>query len=388
MSRYAFLALFILGFIYFPLQAQERLKPYEDYIRKYTPLAMTQQVVYGIPASITLAQGLLESGAGNSSLAKNSNNHFGIKCHDDWTGKTYSHFDDGEMSCFRQYSKVEESYKDHSIFLSEKERYASLFELNIKNYKAWAKGLKKAGYATDRQYDKKLIKIIEQYDLDKIDKLALNKSRAKKIIRNWEKEYPEETATAQKPSGETESGAIAQKEKSPRVVKTGKKQEPAARKEIQLAEKAKDYSYIAETSREEQIQRNERNERTDNLPHVINAVQSHTILYKGITPYIIAQYGDNFDNISDEFGLSPQRLKKWNEWPPRYKISVGDVIFLSKKAQSWDGEESVYVVREGDSMHSISQQFGLRVSAVYQLNDMEFGEGLEVGQELKLKAQE
>jgi flagellum-specific peptidoglycan hydrolase FlgJ len=124
MSRFTFLTLFVLSFFCLPLQAQERLKPYEDYIRKYTPLAMTQQVVYGIPASITLAQGLLESGAGNSTLAKNSNNHFGIKCHNDWKGKTYSHFDDGEMSCFRKYSKVEESYKDHSIFLSERERYA------------------------------------------------------------------------------------------------------------------------------------------------------------------------------------------------------------------------------------------------------------------------
>ncbi len=388
MSKSTLLALIFLGLFHFTLQAQERLKPYEDYIRKYTPLAMTQQVVYGIPASITLAQGLLESGAGNSSLAKNSNNHFGIKCHNDWTGKTYSHFDDGEMSCFRKYSRVEDSYKDHSLFLSEKERYASLFDLNIKNYKAWAKGLKKTGYATDRNYDQKLIKIIEQYDLNKIDKLALNKRRAKKIIRNWEKEYPEEIAITEKPVGEPESSAIAQKVKPSRVEKTSKKQELTHRKETQLAEKAKDYSYIAETSREEQILRNERNERTDNLPHVINAVQSHTILYKGLTPYIIAQYGDNFDNISDEFGLSPQRLKNWNEWPPKYKISVGDVIFLSKKAQSWDGEDSIYVVREGDSMHSISQQFGLRVATVYQLNGMEFGESIEVGQELKLKALE
>lgn len=388
MSRFTFLTLFVLSFFCLPLQAQERLKPYEDYIRKYTPLAMTQQVVYGIPASITLAQGLLESGAGNSTLAKNSNNHFGIKCHNDWKGKTYSHFDDGEMSCFRKYSKVEESYKDHSIFLSERERYAFLFDLNIKNYKGWARGLKKAGYATDRHYDKKLIKIIEQYDLNKIDKLALNKRRAKKLIRNWDKEYPEEIAKAEKPSVQTESKTRTQKEKSPKVEKSSKKQEPAIGKKIQPAEKAKDYSYIAETSRERQIQRNERNERTDNLPHVINAVQNHTILYKGLTPYIIAQYGDNFDNISDEFGLNPQRLKKWNEWPPRYKISVGDIVFLSKKAQSWDGEDGIYVVREGDSMHSISQQFGLRVSAIYQLNGMEFGESLEVGQELKLRAQE
>lgn len=388
MSRSTYLCLFFLCLFYFPLQAQERLKPYEDYIRKYTPLAMTQQVVYGIPSSITLAQGLLESGAGNSNLAKNSNNHFGIKCHNDWMGKTYSHFDDGEMSCFRKYAKVEDSYKDHSLFLINKERYASLFELNIKNYKAWARGLKKAGYATDRNYDKKLIKIIEQYDLDKIDKLALNKHRAKKIIRNWEKEYPEEIASTEKPAGESESSKKVQKEIRVKTEKTNRKQELKARKETQLAEKAKDYSYIAETSRVEQIQRNERNERTDNLPHVINAVQNHTILYKGLTPYIVAQYGDNFDNISDEFGLSPQRLKKWNEWPSGYKISVGDVIFLSKKARSWEGEDSVYVVREGDSMHSISQQFGLQVSAVYQLNGMTFGKSIEVGQELKLTAQE
>lgn len=388
MSRSTFLGLFFLWLLNFPLQAQERLKPYEDYIRRYTPLAMTQQVVYGIPASITLAQGLLESGAGNSTLARNSNNHFGIKCHNDWTGKSYSHFDDGEMSCFRKYPKVEDSYKDHSLFLVNRARYASLFELNIKNYKAWARGLKKAGYATDRHYDKKLIKIIEQYDLNKIDKLALNKRRAKKIIRNWEKEFPEEMAVVEQAADQDKPKEKTTKEQKTKKEKNAGIREIESPKETTLAEKAKDYNYIAETSRENQIQRNERNERTDNLPHVINAVQQHTIFYKGLTPYIIAQYGDNFDNISDEFGLSPQRIKKWNEWPSRYKISVGDVVFLSKKAEYWEGEDSVYTVRQGDSMHSISQQFGLQVSALYQLNGMEFGERIQVGQQLNLRAQE
>lgn len=376
------------------LAAQDRIKPYNDYIRKYTPLAISQQVVYGIPASITLAQGLLESNAGNSTLAKNSNNHFGIKCHSDWTGLSYSHFDDGEMSCFRKYPNVDDSFKDHSLFLVNRPRYASLFELNVKNYKAWAKGLKKAGYATDRHYDKKLIAIIEQYELNKIDKIALNKRKAKQVIRNWEKNHPDEMALAAKQESKEASSKTkttktqAPKEKPAKNQTKIKKTRTQAMQKTSLAEKAKDYNYIAEISRQQQIERNERNERTDNLPHVINAIQNHTIFYKGLCPYIIAQYGDNFDNISDEFGLGIQGIKRWNEFPPNYKITVGDIIFLGKKALSWEGENDTYIVRDGDSMHSISQQFGLRLSALYQLNNMALSDRIYVGLKLKLRAQE
>jgi LysM repeat protein len=125
---------------------------------------------YNVPASITLAQGILESGNGRSQLASKSNNHFGIKCHIGWKGGRVYHDDDEKGECFRKYKYVESSYKDHSEFLSGRRRYASLFKLRKSDYKGWAKGLKKAGYATDKKYPKKLIKIIEDYKLYEFDK--------------------------------------------------------------------------------------------------------------------------------------------------------------------------------------------------------------------------
>ena len=151
------------------LQSQTRNKQYEDYIKKYRELAVEEMKKYHIPASITLAQGLLESGAGQSTLARKSNNHFGIKCGSDWTGKTVSHDDDARGECFRAYKHPKESFEDHSKFLAGRSRYASLFKLKITDYKGWARGLKKAGYATNPRYADQLIGIIELYGLHQYD---------------------------------------------------------------------------------------------------------------------------------------------------------------------------------------------------------------------------
>lgn len=153
----------------FLAQAQTRNKQYEEYIKKYRELAVDEMKKYHIPASITLAQGLLESGAGQSTLARKSNNHFGIKCGSDWTGKTVSHDDDARGECFRAYKHPKQSYEDHSKFLAGRPRYASLFKLKITDYKGWARGLKKAGYATNPRYAEQLIDIIELYNLHKYD---------------------------------------------------------------------------------------------------------------------------------------------------------------------------------------------------------------------------
>lgn len=139
--------------------------PYEKYIAKYSSTAVSEMHRSGVPASITLAQGLLESAAGQSSLAAKSNNHFGIKCHSDWKGKKVYKDDDKAGECFRVYPNAAASFRDHSDFLRYQDRYKSLFELDPTDYKSWARGLKKAGYATDRSYAEKLIKLIEDYRL-------------------------------------------------------------------------------------------------------------------------------------------------------------------------------------------------------------------------------
>ena len=143
-----------------------------EYITLYSPIARANMQAYGIPASITLAQGILESGAGRSELTRRANNHFGIKCHD-WTGERVYHDDDRRGECFRKYANPADSFRDHSLFLTQRGRYAFLFDLGKDDYRAWAKGLRQAGYATDRKYPEKLINLIERYELYRFDQEVL-----------------------------------------------------------------------------------------------------------------------------------------------------------------------------------------------------------------------
>ena len=161
------LSIFFFLFSFLSVFSQNKT---ETYIEKYSSIAIDEMNRYNIPASITLAQGILESGNGESILATEGNNHFGIKCHENWNGETIIEDDDEQGECFRKYIKVADSYRDHSLFLTERERYTSLFLLSPTNYKAWAKGLKKAGYATNPKYPSLLIDLIEKYDLSRFDK--------------------------------------------------------------------------------------------------------------------------------------------------------------------------------------------------------------------------
>ncbi len=152
------------------------------YIKKYASIAVQEMHKSKIPASITLAQGILESGKGRSELALKSNNHFGIKCHTQWRGERVYHDDDEKGECFRKYQFVETSYVDHSAFLTKRKRYAFLFTYGVKDYKKWARGLKKAGYATDKQYPNKLIKIIENYKLYQFDNVKKKDFKVSKTL--------------------------------------------------------------------------------------------------------------------------------------------------------------------------------------------------------------
>lgn len=144
-----------------------------NYIAKFKDIAMDNMKVYGIPASIVLAQGILESGAGRGDLAIAANNHFGIKCHEGWTGESVKHDDDAAQECFRKYDNVSESFKDHALFLTGRSRYSKLFAFSKDDYKAWARGLRAAGYATDPKYPDKLISYIQRYKLDQFDNQVL-----------------------------------------------------------------------------------------------------------------------------------------------------------------------------------------------------------------------
>lgn len=160
----------------------------EKYIADYKVTAQHEMELYGIPASITLAQGILESGSGQGRLSVEANNHFGIKCHD-WTGKKIYHDDDKKHECFRKYKDAKYSFRDHSLFLTERKRYAALFKLKKGDYKGWAKGLRAAGYATDKRYPQKLIALIDRYQLHNLDREVLGDD----YVYHTEKADPDET---------------------------------------------------------------------------------------------------------------------------------------------------------------------------------------------------
>ena len=177
------------------LEATSNVRTYEQeirgYIANFQEIAKNNMKEHGIPASITLAQGILESGAGKGKLAQAANNHFGIKCHTGWKGESVKHDDDAAQECFRKYNHPSESYRDHSLFLTSRSRYASLFKLDKGDYEAWAKGLKAAGYATDVKYPNKLIGIIERFELYKYDNEVLSRD-----FRPFKKEALVETSEA------------------------------------------------------------------------------------------------------------------------------------------------------------------------------------------------
>lgn len=172
------LALVLIGLIGHAQPTDKPVSSVLDYIDKYNSLAMEEMRKSGIPASITLAQGIYESGAGTSRLAKEANNHFGIKCKKEWTGPSILHTDDHRNECFRKYSSAEESFRDHSEFLRTRPHYAPLFKLNPFDYRGWAYGLKRAGYATSPKYPAALLRLIDLYELHQFDRAALEERDA------------------------------------------------------------------------------------------------------------------------------------------------------------------------------------------------------------------
>lgn len=283
------------------MQAQRRNARYNEYIKQYAPLAVEQMRRHKIPASITLAQGLLESGAGQSELARKSNNHFGIKCGGGWRGRTVRHDDDARNECFRAYRTPMDSYEDHSLFLRRGARYAFLFNLKITDYRGWARGLKKAGYATDPSYANRLITIIEDYDLYKYDSQG--------IVRNWEKQV---------------------------------KKKP----------------WLA---------------------------RPHQVFIANDIAYVVARDGDTFQALGKEFGISWKKLVKYNDLQKDYTLEEGDIIYLKEKKKKATKPYTVYVVKDGDSMHAISQKYGIRLKNLYKMNRKEADYVPEVGDRLRLR---
>lgn len=281
-----------------PLSAQHKNKAYLDYIDKYKSLAIKHQKQYGIPASITLAQGLLESGAGRSELARKSNNHFGIKCHSDWKGKRVYHDDDRKDDCFRKYDSPEDSFEDHAKFL-KRPRYASLFELKVTDYRGWAKGLKACGYATDRSYANKLIQTIELYELYKYDRQNFKPIRVQDlppvvvanphpVYRSWGLLYVEAR------NGDTLE-SIAQ----------------------EFGFSAKKLAGYNEVPRDYPLEAGD----------IVYLEKKKKKADKGYE-YAVVRAGDSMHAIAQRYGIRLKNLYKMNKLPDDYIPSVGDTLKL------------------------------------------------------------
>lgn len=318
----------------FSLFAQQRNQAYVDYIQKYAHIAVSEQAKFGIPASITLAQGLLESGAGKSELALKSNNHFGIKCHTGWTGERTYHDDDAEQECFRKYKNVSESYDDHSLFLTSRPRYADLFSLKATDYKGWAHGLKKAGYATDPNYANKLIKIIEDYGLHQLDT-----------------------------QGSLGSGYQM------------------------VTEKESDFNTNNQNSKTTDKKRNVRKNKRKAATAMgyVPAYRQHEVERTNGVRCVVAQAGDTYASIADEFDLRESDLLRFNDLNSVQQLEQGEKVYLApKKAKARKGN-SYYQVKAGDTARDISQRYGIRLKKLYDLNDMSYKQGVKVGQSLRLR---
>ena len=290
------------------ISAQSRNAKYDAYINTYAKLAMDKQKQHKIPASITLAQGLLESGAGESKLAKQSNNHFGIKCGSSWSGKKVYHDDDKKGECFRSYSKVADSFDDHSDFL-KRQRYTFLFDYDILDYKSWAYGLSRAGYATDPNYQKKLINIIETYELYKYDAEAAGRTDLTVV--------PVEEVVESRSANEQLFGYVVIDNNGRRCVRV-------------------------------------------------------------ITD-------DTMRKVAKEMNISLKMLLYYNDMPRAMALHSGDYVYLQPKRNQAAPEFTTHTVRAGESMHSISQQYGIKLKKLYKLNDMTYGAPAETDKVLKLR---
>jgi LysM repeat protein len=310
--------LFFLGFVWgmLPVIAQGN-SARQQYIDKYAKLAMKNMVEYKIPASITLAQGCLESGNGNSELARKSNNHFGIKCHSSWTGKRTYHDDDKKQECFRVYDDVYDSYADHSKFL-QKPRYAKCFELKITDYKSWAKELKRAGYATNPKYPDLLIKIIEENELWRYDEQVMKHGLPKGEDMVVEK--PDYQPNA---AGSFELGVIDM------------------------------HGSFAVRKSENDIK------------------------------FIEAKGGESVEQLARTLEMGPWQIKRYNNVSKTHTFQAGDVVYLQPKRNK--AKEEFHVVKPGETLESISQEYGIKHRAILRKNRLPKDAILQPGTKLWLR---
>lgn len=286
-------------------------KDRDEYVRKYSPIAVSEMKRSGVPASITLAQGILESDAGLAVLATKANNHFGIKCHSDWKGATIYKDDDAPNECFRSYRKAEESFRDHSDFLRFRDRYKKLFDLKTTDYKGWAKGLKAAGYATDPHYPSKLIKIIEELNLGRFDDGELDLETPLAI----ESARPVESADAEVIQFSLAT-PVFEKNGVPFVFATeGDSYKALAEQYGLLPSEIRRFNEVSSTD-----------EPVPGFEVYLKPKKNKAAI--GIDKYIVESDGELVSDIARRFAIKSKALNALNSFPKGHVLKQGDTVIL------------------------------------------------------------
>lgn len=342
MKKFFFLAIAMTFGLY--AEAQMLNPAYLRYIKQWKAVAMQQQQEYGIPAAITMAQGLLESGAGQSELALNARNHFGIKCTNEWFGGVYYYDDDSKGECFRMYPDAAESYKDHSLFL-QRPRYTTCFEIAIEDYEGWAYRLKECGYATDKLYAQKLIKIIEDYRLDTLTTAAASAPASVAAPA------PADTTTTAAPASASADTAAAPAPAAPR--RPLKATVVRGTEPIMVIHNDPEPPYVAPlTARQERD----------------SFLLMHPKKKCNGVSYVVAREGDTYANVAFRLNVRERELREWNDALGR-DLKVGDRIFIASKKMA--GANEYVWTHPGQSLWQLSQEEGVLISYIQKYNGLD-----------------
>lgn len=361
-SQYLF---FFLCLMYTMPSYGENPEDVISYVNRYKDIAIAEMHRTGIPASIKLGQAILESNSGKSKLAKQSNNHFGIKCKKGWKGQKYYHEDDdydkkGRLtkSCFRGYPDVESSYIDHSSFLMERDRYAFLFTYHPRDYKQWAYGLKSAGYATAKHYAQTVIGLIERYHLHQYDTHSSLKPAESTAITHT---FDENEVLVVFGDAKNDGAEVLKKAEYIKQPEVAVKKPPVEEK---VEEKEEEKIILFPPVQQKQ-------------PFVINTLQTIKIA-DSINRKTLAIVAKKHD-------ISMKKLLKYNELNKGQLLIVGQYLFLSKKKKTYLEKKRTHTVLKGETMYSISQRYGIRLKSLLKRNRLKKGQEPLHGEVIALK---
>jgi LysM repeat protein len=351
----------------------------EEYIEQFKDIAINEMKRSGVPASITLAQGILESENGNSELVKKSNNHFGIKCKSTWTGQSVTHDDDANGECFRAYTNADESYRDHSDFLKVNKRYGALFNLDPEDYTGWARGLKRAGYATNPKYPELLIKYIEQYDLQQYTLIALNKQPETNIAKIEENngELPVEAIMEKQASENDITVAVNDKEKITSINST----------RCVFVKKGTSLLVIANKYNVSLSKLMEFNDMTeDGLLNKDQFIYLQKKSKTGEKEYYIVEQGETLYDVSQNNAVQLKYLLEYNNLKADSKLNTKAKLFLQPVHQSVvqnrvDKKSKVHLVGPKEGLYAIARTYNVTVQELKEWNKLD-SDNLKIGQEI------